>query len=356
MSGNRIPVILAGAAGAFALVTLVGPRRRAHAAMSPSPEMPRSPPLLLDFGRPVATDVRALVSSGWARPRHNRIHRALDIPLPVGTPILVIDAGTVIRVESEDRGDAGRWVAVRHPSGVTSRYLHLSRTLVQHGQVVARGERIGLSGNTGSSAGPHLHLDLRVPLAMLAEIERAVGRPRTGWGPEMRPFGHSIPGEPWIPVDEHRAVVKREAAEVGIPIRPPDARRNAGFVYRTVGARGEAYPDWLQRIKGSSGVYVIRQRDRDGDPVIVYVGESHSGRLFETLTRHFQEWRRWKGFWRDQFGEGHDPGLTYQRDRVDVAVKATSPSAALDEEARLIRRLRPRDNLLGQPEAEAVPF
>jgi hypothetical protein len=33
-----------------------------------------------------------------------------------------------------------------------------------------------------------------------------------------------------------------------------------------------------------------------------------------------------------------------------------SPDAALDEEARLIRRLRPRDNLIGQPELEEAPF
>jgi hypothetical protein len=34
----------------------------------------------------------------------------------------------------------------------------------------------------------------------------------------------------------------------------------------------------------------------------------------------------------------------------------TSADDALDEEARLIERLRPRDNLLGQPEADEVPF
>jgi hypothetical protein len=53
--------------------------------------------------------------------------------------------------------------------------------------------------------------------------------------------------------------------------------------------------------------------------------------------------------------EGHDPGLTYDRERVEVAVRVTSPARALDEEARLIRRLAPRDNILGQAE-EAIPF
>ncbi len=129
--------------------------------------------------------------------------------------------------------------------------------------------------------------------------------------------------------------------------------RNGGLVYRSVGDRGEPYPDWLRHFKGESGVYIIRDR-ASGD--VLYVGESHSARLYETLTRHFQEWRRWKGFWRGQYGEGHDPGLTYERSTVEVAVRATSADEAINEELRLIRRLHPRDNLVGQPDEAATPF
>ena len=89
---------------------------------------------------------------------------------------------------------------------------------------------------------------------------------------------------------------------------------------------------------------------------LVYVGSS-AGRLYDTLTRHFQQWRRWKGFWKGQYGEGHDPGLTYKRDRVEVAIRVTPSSKALDEELRLISRLRPRDNVIGQPtEVDEIPF
>ena len=97
---------------------------------------------------------------------------------------------------------------------------------------------------------------------------------------------------------------------------------------------------------------------RDGESrEIVYIGSS-AGRLYDTLTRHFQTWRRFKGFWKGQYAEGHDPGLTYDRDSVEVAVRLTSPAASLDEEMRLIRRLKPRHNLVGQPEPveEEVPF
>ena len=99
---------------------------------------------------------------------------------------------------------------------------------------------------------------------------------------------------------------------------------------------------------------MIREIDRDGTPTVVYVGSSR-GRLYDTLTRHFQIWRRSKGFWSGQYTEGHDPGLTYKRGRVDVAVRITAEDDALDEEARLIARLRPRDNILMQP-ADEVPF
>ena len=128
-------------------------------------------------------------------------------------------------------------------------------------------------------------------------------------------------------------------------------RRNGSLSYRPVGGRGEPYPDWVRALKGKSGVYVIRERGE-----VVYVGASWADRLYETLTRHLQTWRRSKGFWKGDYAEGHDPGLTYDRSIVEVAVRTTSPEKALDEEARLIERLKPRDNLIGQPEIDDVPF
>jgi hypothetical protein len=144
-------------------------------------------------------------------------------------------------------------------------------------------------------------------------------------------------------------------------VRDSEARNAAALKYRPVGASGEPYPDWVRELDGKSGVYIIREIQDDGTPVTVYVGESHAGRLYQTLTRHLQTWRRAKKFWAGQYSGSlsHDPGLTYDRDRVTVAVRVLSPDRAIAEEARLIARLRPRDNLLGQPDDdldEAVPF
>jgi hypothetical protein len=136
------------------------------------------------------------------------------------------------------------------------------------------------------------------------------------------------------------------------------ALRNASLTYRPIGGIGERYPDWVRALRGKSGVYIIRERQRDGTNPIVYVGESHSRKLYQTLTRHFQTWRRAKKFWTGQYtgSQSHDPGLTYDRARVTVAVRMLPDERALDEEARLISRLRPRDNLIGQPDDEIVPF
>lgn len=134
--------------------------------------------------------------------------------------------------------------------------------------------------------------------------------------------------------------------------------RNAGLVFRPVGASGEPYPTWVRELRGQSGVYFIRERSADGSEAeLVYIGQSQAGRLYETLTRHFQSWRRGKGFWRGYgYGEGNDPGMTYARDRVEVAVRITSPSRALEEEARFIRAMRPRDNVLGLHDEADQPF
>jgi len=138
--------------------------------------------------------------------------------------------------------------------------------------------------------------------------------------------------------------------------------RNAALKYRPVGSSGEPYPDWLRKLAGKSGVYIFREAQDDGTTEIVYVGQSSTGRLYQTLTRHFQTWRRAKKFWTGQYtgSQSHDPGLTYDRKRITVAVRVLPAARALAEEARLIARLRPRDNLLGQPvnddPDEVVPF
>jgi murein DD-endopeptidase MepM/ murein hydrolase activator NlpD len=245
--------------------------------------------------------------------------------MPDNVPALAAAAGVV---------HLARWtpvgftVIIRHPTGWATYYTHLSSLAVSTGDTVTSGQPIGIIGGNPADRMPikHLHFEL-----WRHGTRAGVVDPR----PYLDAWPHVTLMNDWAP-----------AAPIAA------ALRNAGLVYRPVGDRGEPYPEWLRRVRGSSGVYIIRER---GGP-IVYVGVSAANRLYETLTRHLQDWRRYKGFWRGQFAEGHDPGLTYDRASVEVAVKVMPPDDALDEEARLIRRLRPRDNLIGQPDLEAAPF
>ena len=87
-------------------------------------------------------------------------HHGVDFAMPTGTPVLTTGDGVVTRVGNHVF--AGKYIEIEHPGPFKTRYLHLSRILVQRGQRVRRGERIALSGNTGRSTGPHLHFELHI--------------------------------------------------------------------------------------------------------------------------------------------------------------------------------------------------
>ncbi|KGU82198.1 peptidoglycan DD-metalloendopeptidase family protein [Pseudomonas mediterranea] len=88
---------------------------------------------------------------------------AMDIAMPVGTPIIAARGGVVIKTENAQtgRGDdpSGNFVRVLHDDGTMGVYLHLQKgsVSVREGQRVAVGTPLALSGNTGNSSGPHLH-------------------------------------------------------------------------------------------------------------------------------------------------------------------------------------------------------
>jgi hypothetical protein len=124
--------------------------------------------------------------------------------------------------------------------------------------------------------------------------------------------------------------------------------------FREVGQPGELYPEWFRELNGKSGVYVIKERGLFFDE-IVYVGESHAGRLKKTIARHFQTWQRKKDFWAG-FNNGADPGRVYARSNCLVAVVVTRADRAVATQDKLIRRLKPRDNVLAKPLDEEVPF
>lgn len=171
----------------------------------------------LDFGRPAAGRAgKLIVGSGWWRPRPGgRKHEGIDINMPVGTPILAIADGVVIKSQKTSSGDAGIWVGLKHNSGWVSRYMHLSKASVEVGQPVRKGQAIGLSGDTGLSSAPHLHLDLKLDPAMIPVLGFYLPPPTTGYAKESS-YGIGVPAEPWIPVDGYWQSTMDEAKKHGI--------------------------------------------------------------------------------------------------------------------------------------------
>lgn len=84
------------------------------------------------------------------------VHRGYDIAIPVGTDIVAPAAGTVTLGDSDLYYEGGT-VFLDHGDGLVSVFLHMSDVDVAAGDVVAAGDRLGASGNTGRTTGPHLH-------------------------------------------------------------------------------------------------------------------------------------------------------------------------------------------------------
>ena len=93
-------------------------------------------------------------------------HNAIDIGMPVGTPVLAALSGTVLGTGNTDLAHSasgqqclsfGKWVMIKHSNGLATLYAHLSTISVSTGQAVSTGDAVGYSGMTGYATGPHLH-------------------------------------------------------------------------------------------------------------------------------------------------------------------------------------------------------
>ncbi|MBA3758259.1 M23 family metallopeptidase [Candidatus Saccharibacteria bacterium] len=98
----------------------------------------------------------------FTKPHHD--YPAADIPVPVGTPVYSMTAGTV--TNAPNGGACGTGVSIDAGSGVTFTYCHGSDggsiTGAREGDTVSAGQLIMHSANTGRSTGPHLHLGIKV--------------------------------------------------------------------------------------------------------------------------------------------------------------------------------------------------
>ena len=113
--------------------------------------------------------VGKVVAGTWVIPTHGRytscfcsrwgsFHAGIDLAAPLGTPIVAVGDGTVIK--AGPAGGFGNWIVVAHANGDVSIYGHMRHYFVKVGDVVHAGQTIAVVGAEGQSTGPHLHFEV----------------------------------------------------------------------------------------------------------------------------------------------------------------------------------------------------
>ena len=134
-----------------------------------------------DFKTPLASETTsAFGTQRIFNGQHRSYHRGTDFRAKVGTPVYASNSG-VVRM-AKNLFYSGNMVIVDHGINIFTLYAHLSEIQVADGQIIARGQQIGLSGATGRISGPHLHWAVKVngvyvdPLQFLTIISTLLGR------------------------------------------------------------------------------------------------------------------------------------------------------------------------------------
>jgi murein DD-endopeptidase MepM/ murein hydrolase activator NlpD len=100
-------------------------------------------------------------------------HTGIDLAAAPGTPILAADDGVVVATGNTDEvcpyASFGKWVFIKHPTGLGTLYAHLSTIGTSAGTSVSRGSTVGYSGSTGYATGPHLHFGVYVASAVVIQ-------------------------------------------------------------------------------------------------------------------------------------------------------------------------------------------
>lgn len=92
-------------------------------------------------------------------------HSGIDLKAKRGTRIKVINRGRIAL--TADHFFSGRSIVTDHGGGIMSMYFHLEEILVQQGDMVRKGQVIGLVGASGRATGPHLHYGVRINRARI---------------------------------------------------------------------------------------------------------------------------------------------------------------------------------------------
>lgn len=106
---------------------------------------------------------------GWRNLGGSEFHSGIDLSVPKNTPVLASISGTLVQAGFGPTGSCGTsggcTATIQGKVGnkdVQVSYLHLNSVAVKDGDTVKAGQQIALSGNTGRSTGPHLHVEVSI--------------------------------------------------------------------------------------------------------------------------------------------------------------------------------------------------
>lgn len=112
-------------------------------------------------------------------------HNGADFRASPGDEVFAAEGGGVRAIGDTDLGcrgaSYGKWILIEHSNNLSTLYAHLSYIGVSKGASVKRGERVGLSGQTGYATGPHLHFGVLITQAVKIKTITSIvcGRPMT---------------------------------------------------------------------------------------------------------------------------------------------------------------------------------
>ncbi|MFK0044746.1 transglycosylase family protein [Streptomyces sp. NPDC090741] len=135
---------------------------------APAPASAQQQPASAGFVAPVDASIGTayhVAGSSWS----SGYHTGVDFPVATGTSVKAVGPGSV--VSAGWAGAYGYQVVIRHADGRYSQYAHLSALGVKAGQQVSGGQRIGRSGSTGNTSGPHLHFEMRTSPGYGSDID-----------------------------------------------------------------------------------------------------------------------------------------------------------------------------------------
>lgn len=158
------------------------------------PPEPSGPPRLAWPVEPVT--ITSLYGERW-HPITGQLRRHLGVDLAArrGQVVAVAEKGVVLRAGWN--GDHGQQVEVLHAGQWVTRYSHLSQVLVTTGEVMARGDAVGLAGDTGLATGVHVHFELWHDGNSLDPLEALVAPEVSPEAPaHARPVAHQLPESP----------------------------------------------------------------------------------------------------------------------------------------------------------------